>query len=71
MIRIVLPLPPSTNGLYANAPGKGRVKSKRKRAASKRNLSDRRWDIRGKLWDKDIAKATFPDHDFDSAENIF
>lgn len=27
VIRLTLPLPPSTNGLYANAPGKGRVKS--------------------------------------------
>ncbi len=38
--------------------------------ATKRNLSDRRWDIRGKWWDKDTAKATFPDRDFDGAENI-
>ena len=27
MIEIRLPLPPSVNGLYANIPGKGRVKS--------------------------------------------
>ena len=27
MIELRLPLPPSTNGLYANIPGKGRVKS--------------------------------------------
>ena len=33
-------------------------------AAMKRNLADRRWDIRGKWWDRDTAKATFPDHDF-------
>jgi hypothetical protein len=39
-------------------------------SATKRNLSDRRWDIRGKWWDKATAKATFPDRDFDGAENI-
>jgi hypothetical protein len=37
---------------------------------TKRNLSDRRWDIRGKWWDKATAKATFPDTDFDNAENV-
>jgi crossover junction endodeoxyribonuclease RusA len=31
MIEIRLPLPPSTNALYANVPGKGRVKSSRYR----------------------------------------
>jgi hypothetical protein len=39
-------------------------------SATKRNLVDRRWDIRGKWWDKSIAKAMFPDHDFDTSENI-
>lgn len=39
-------------------------------ASSKRNLGDRRWDIRGKWWDKDVAKATFPDHDFEASQNI-
>lgn len=29
---ITLPWPPSVNGMYANAPGKGRIKSKRYRA---------------------------------------
>lgn len=33
-------------------------------AAIKRNLSDRRWDIRGKWWDEKVAKAKFPGHDF-------
>lgn len=31
MIELRLPLPPSVNGLYANVPGKGRVKSARYR----------------------------------------
>lgn len=39
-------------------------------AAIKRNLSDRRWDIRGKWWDEKVAKAKFPDHEFDAANNI-
>lgn len=39
-------------------------------AATKRNLSDRRWDIRGKWWDKEVAKTTFPKFDFADAENI-
>lgn len=39
-------------------------------SAIKRNLSDRRWDIRGKWWDKSAAKAAFPDRDFDDAENV-
>ena len=39
-------------------------------AATKRNLADRRWDIRGKWWEKEVAEATFPEHDFDSADNI-
>ena len=32
MIEVRLPLPPSTNNLYANVPGKGRVKSSRYRS---------------------------------------
>lgn len=36
----------------------------------KRNLVDRRWDIRGKWWEKSVAEDKFPDHDFDAAGNI-
>lgn len=35
-------------------------------SATKRNISDRRWDIRGKWWDIAVAKATFPKADFTS-----
>lgn len=37
------------------------------RAAMKRNLVDRRWDIRGKWWDREVAKAKFPDGDFSAS----
>lgn len=39
-------------------------------AAIKRNLLDRRWDIRGKWWNKPVAEALWPDHDFSEANNI-
>ena len=39
-------------------------------AATKRNLVDRRWDIRGKWWEKAVAEATFPDADFSTGTNI-
>lgn len=39
-------------------------------AATKRNLADRRWDIRGKWWDLTVAKETWPDHDFSEGANI-
>lgn len=39
-------------------------------AAVKRNLVDRRWDIRGKWWEKAVAQATWPDADFDTGTNI-
>lgn len=39
-------------------------------AAVKRNLLDRRWDIRGKWWNKPVAEALWPDHDFSEANNI-
>lgn len=39
-------------------------------AAAKRNLLDRRWDIRGKWWNKPVAEAMWPDHDFSEANNI-
>lgn len=38
-------------------------------AATKRNVLDRAWDVRGKWWNKKVAKAKWPDHDF-SAGNI-
>ena len=39
-------------------------------SAVKRNLVDRRWDIRGKWWDKKVAEATFPEADFSEGSNI-
>jgi hypothetical protein len=39
-------------------------------SATKRNLVDRRWDIRGKWWEKSVAEATFPDANFDEGTNI-
>lgn len=39
-------------------------------AAMKRNLMDRRWDVRGRWWAKDVAKTTFPDHDFSAGDNL-
>lgn len=39
-------------------------------AAMKRNLMDRRWDIRGKWWDKHVARSTFPGHDFEEASGL-
>lgn len=34
-------------------------------AARRPNLTDRRWDIRGKWWDKSLAKEKWPKHNFD------
>src|SRR5689334_4552264 len=34
-------------------------------SAVRPNLTDRRWDIRGKWWDKTVAKEKWPKHNFD------
>jgi hypothetical protein len=39
-------------------------------SATKRNLLDRKWDVRGKWWDKKEAKEKWPDHDFSDGNNI-
>lgn len=39
-------------------------------AAVKRNLLDRRWDIRGKWWDIDVAKTTWPKFMFNVSINV-
>ncbi len=57
-ITLTLPLPPSVNAMFANVPGKGRVKTKAYRAWRRAALSEASLDMIGKRCIEGRFKAT-------------